>query len=121
MGDNPGFTINSKAYDFLRWIALVVLPALAALILTLGITLHWDGAEVIAGVVTALDTFLGAVLGKSSSNYRAQQHVGDLIVLQNPDGSPAGMRLMGNRENQIFDEGSVVQFTVKREQAPSPG
>lgn len=121
MGDKPGFTINSSAYDFLRWIALVVLPALAALILTLGITLNWNGAEVVAGVVTAVDTFLGAVLGKSSSNYRAQQNVGDLVILQNPDGSPSGMKLVGSRPNQIFDEGSVVQFTVKREQAPSQG
>lgn len=116
--DNTGFIINPKAYDFLRWIALVVLPALAALILTLGITVHWDGAQIVAGVVTAMDTFLGAILGKSSSNYKAQQNVGDWVVLQNPQGVPVGMKIVGNKENQVFNEGDKVTLTVRREPAP---
>lgn len=114
---NAGFTINGKAYDFLKWIALVVLPALSALILTLGITLNWSGAEVVAGVVTAVDTFLGAILGKSASNYKAQQNIGDLVVLQDKDGGAVGMKIVGNRENQIFAEGETVNLTVKREPA----
>jgi hypothetical protein len=115
-----GFTINSTAYDFLKWIALVVLPALAALILTLGIVLNWGDAQVVAGVVTAVDTFLGAILGKSASNYQAQQNMGDLVVSQDHDGTIAGMRIVGNHENQIFTEGEVVNLTVKREQAAAP-
>lgn len=114
MGDT-GFTLNSSVYNFLKWVALVVLPALAALILTLGIVLNWSGAEVVAGVVTAIDTFLGAVLGKSSTNYQAQQNVGDLVVLQNPQGQPVGMKIVGNRENQVFTEGATVSLNVKRE------
>lgn len=118
MGDTPGFTINGKAYDFLKWIALVVLPALSALILTLGITLNWSGAEVVAGVVTAVDTFLGAILGKSASNYHEQQNMGDLVIMQDHDGAVAGMKVVGSKENQIFAEGETVNLTVKREPAP---
>jgi len=118
MGDT-GFTINSKAYDFLKWVALVVLPALAALILTLGITLNWSDAQVVAGVVTAVDTFLGAVLGKSANNYQSKQNIGDLVLLQDPTGAPVGMKIVGNKENQVFNEGETVSLTVKREPAPS--
>lgn len=116
--DNTGFTINPKAYDFLKYVALVILPAAAALVLGLGVLLNWDTAPIVAGVVTLVDTFLGAILGKSASNYKAQAPdvFGDLIVLQNPDGTPAGMRIVGTKENPILQDGGQVVLNVQREQ-----
>ena len=101
MTDDTGFTIPPKFYDFLKYVALVVLPAVAALILGLGVTLSWGGATVTAGVITLVDTFLGAILGKSASNYKQQSPnvLGNLVVTQDPDGTPAGMRIDGTWEN----------------------
>ncbi len=120
--DNTGFTINQKAYDFLKWIALVALPALAALVISLGLTLRWAQATDIAGVITVIDTFLGALLGKSSSNFAKQNPtpmpIGDLVVMQNKDGTPAGMRLVGSYENPVLQDGGQVSLNVRREPAP---
>lgn len=118
MNDNTGFTINPKIYDFLKYVALVLLPAAAALVLALGLTLHWDDATVVAGTITIVDTFLGTILGKSAANYKNQSPdvFGDLVIMQDPDGVPAGMRLVGAKENPIFEEGSQVVLNVRREQ-----
>lgn len=112
--NNTGFTLPPKLYDFLKWIALIVLPAVAALVITVGSLVHWDGAVVTAGVVTAVDTFLGLLLGKGSSNYA--QAFGDLIVQQDVDGTPMGLKVVGQQENPIFVDGGKVYLNVKREQ-----
>lgn len=116
--DNTGFTINPKVYDFLKYVALVILPAAAALVIGLGLTLNWSDATGVAGVITLVDTFLGAVLGKSASNYKQQAPdiFGDLIVVQEADGTPAGIKIVGTKENPIFEENSQVVLNVRREQ-----
>jgi hypothetical protein len=115
--DNTGFVINPKIYDFLKYVALVILPAAAALILGLGVLLNWSPATVAAGVVTLVDTFLGGILGKSASNYKQQAPnvFGDLIVAQDLDGQPAGIRIVGNKENPIFEDGGQVVLNVRTE------
>lgn len=115
---DTGFIIPPKVYDFLKYIAMVILPSVAALILGLGIVLGWNGAPVVAGVVTLVDTFLGAVLGKSSSNYKRQAPdvFGDLVVTQDLEGVPTGLRMVGHNENPVFKDGGQVVLNVRREQ-----
>jgi Putative phage holin Dp-1 len=115
--DNSGFTLPVKLYDFLKWVALVVLPAVAALVLGLGVLLHWDAATVTAGVVTLVDTFLGAVLGKSSSNFKFQNTLGDLVIGSNEDGTAGAMKIIGKLENPVFKDGGQVLLNVRREQS----
>lgn len=63
--------LSNKAYDVLKYIAQIVLPALATLYFALGNV--WGGAlpyvEEIVGTITAVDAFLGALLKISSNNY----------------------------------------------------
>lgn len=115
---DTGFTINPKVYDFLKYVALVVLPAAAALVLGLGVLLSWSGATTVAGAITLVDTFLGAILGRSARNYKAQEPdvFGDLIVVQDPDGTPAGMKIVGQQENPVLNDGGQVVLNVRREQ-----
>lgn len=69
--------MNNKTYDILKDIALYVLPALATLILALGNIWGIPYAEAIAATITAIDTFLGAVLKISSNNYAKEQDGGE--------------------------------------------
>lgn len=116
--DNTGFTINPKAYDFLKYVALVILPATAALILGLGVLLPWDKATVVAGVLALVDTFLGAILGKSASNYKKQAPdvFGDLVVTQDAEGTPVGIRMVGYHLDPVFVDKSQLILNVRREQ-----
>lgn len=65
--------MSNKTYDILKNIALYVLPALATLILTLGGIWGIPYAEAIAATITAIDTFLGAILKISSNEYQKAQ------------------------------------------------
>lgn len=64
--------LKNGTYDFLKWIALVVLPASATLYFALSGIWGFPYGEQIVGTITALDTFLGALLGISSINYHKE-------------------------------------------------
>ena len=61
--------MSNETYDLLKKIALIVLPALATLWLTLGKIWGLPYTEEIGATITAIDVFLGAVLGVSSARY----------------------------------------------------
>lgn len=69
--------MSNKTYDILKFIALKVLPALATLILALGAIWNIPYSEAIAATITAIDTFLGAILGISSKRYTEEQKEGE--------------------------------------------
>lgn len=61
--------LSNSTYDILKWIAQILLPALGTLYFALA--KYWNlpcPAEVV-GTITAVDAFLGALLGISSMNY----------------------------------------------------
>lgn len=62
--------MNNKVYDILKWVALVGLPALTALWLTLANIWGFPYAEAIGATMAAVTTFLGAILGISSIQYQ---------------------------------------------------
>ncbi len=61
--------ISNKAYDALKWVAQYFLPALGTLYFTLSSIWGLPYGEQVVGTVAALDTFLGVLLGLSSSQY----------------------------------------------------
>ena len=61
--------MSNKTYDILKWIALVVLPALGTLYFALAGIWGLPYGEQIVGTITAIDTFLGALLGISNIKY----------------------------------------------------
>lgn len=63
--------MSNKVYDNLKWIALILLPALSTLYFALAGIWGLPYAEQIVGTIVALDTFLGAILHISTSKYNA--------------------------------------------------
>ena len=65
--------LPNKVYDVLKWVAIMLLPALATLIAV--VFKIWDipyGPE-ISATITAIATFLGAVLGLSALKYKGDE------------------------------------------------
>jgi len=62
--------MNNKAYDVLKFIAQYVLPALGTLYFALAGIWGLPYGEQIVGTITAVDTFLGVILGYSSAQYK---------------------------------------------------
>jgi hypothetical protein len=61
--------MSNKVYDILKFIAQIVLPALGTLYFTLSQIWGLPYGEQIVGTITAIDTFLGALLKISTSRY----------------------------------------------------
>lgn len=65
--------MNNKMYDILKWIAQILLPALGALYFALASIWGLPYAEQIVGTITAVDAFLGAILGISTYMYNKKR------------------------------------------------
>lgn len=67
--------LPNKWYDVLKWVVVVFLPATETLIFTLGGLLGFD-PRVVCGILAAVATFLGALIGVSTINYNKEQSNG---------------------------------------------
>lgn len=61
--------LPDKIYDILKWIVLVFLPALTTLVGVIGSVYGWANLEAVLTIMTAVTTFLGAILGVSTAQY----------------------------------------------------
>ena len=72
-----GFMLKNSIYDTLKWIAQIVLPAIATLYFALASIWGLPYGEQIVGTITAIDAFLGAILVISTAQYNKRQEVTD--------------------------------------------
>jgi hypothetical protein len=61
--------MSDKLYNILKWIAQIFLPALGTLYFALAGIWGFPYAEQVVGTITAIDTFLGVILGISTYKY----------------------------------------------------
>ena len=61
--------LPDKAYNILKWLTMIVLPALATLYFALSGIWGFPYGEQVVGTITALVTFFGVVLGVSTAQY----------------------------------------------------
>lgn len=66
--------MTNKTYDILKFITQVVLPLLSAFVVTVFDTWHIQYGVEISATIMAIDTLLGGILMKLSSDY----HKGDV-------------------------------------------
>jgi hypothetical protein len=64
--------LDDKIYDILKWVALVVLPAIATLYTALAGVWGLPYAQEIPATITAVNLFLGALLGVSTAQYNKE-------------------------------------------------
>lgn len=72
---------SDKVYNVLKWVAQIFLPGFLALYLALAGLWGWPYTEQIGGTIAALTTFLGILLGVSTSQYRKATAIGDGTLL----------------------------------------
>ena len=61
--------MSNKVYNILKWIAMIVLPALATLYLGLSNIWGLPYGEEVSTTITLVNTFLGTVLMISTNQY----------------------------------------------------
>lgn len=65
--------LSDKAYNILKWVALILLPAMGALYFGLAGIWNFPYGEQVVGTITVIDTFLGAILGISTVQYNKKE------------------------------------------------
>lgn len=65
--------LSNKMYDILKWVCIIVLPAIATLYM--GLAKIWDlpFETEIPQTITVIDAFLGAILGVSTIQYNKDE------------------------------------------------
>ena len=71
--------LSNKVYDILKFVAQILLPALGTLYFALASIWGLPYGEQIVGTLTAVDAFLGALLGISTKRYNKEP------VIEDPD------------------------------------
>lgn len=76
--------MTNKTYDISKYVALLVIPALATFVNAVGIVWGIPHTSEVTTTITAFGVFLGAALGVSSKNYEPETH-GDIVVTGDKD------------------------------------
>lgn len=93
--------LGNRTYDILKWVAMVLLPAVGTLYFALAQVWGFDYGPQVVGSVVALDTFLGAILQISTKSYNKSdsKYDGVIEVKHNDDGTKAASLILKNYEN----------------------
>lgn len=105
--------LSNKLYDDLKWVAQIALPAVGALYFALSGLWHFPHPQEVVGTVTAVDAFLGLLLGLSTSSYNKSDSKfdGSLALEEREDGTI--IRLQQVDEKSLLDKDTVT-FKVNR-------
>ena len=66
--------LSNRVYDILKWIAMYLLPAAGTLYFALAGIWGLPYGEQSVGTITAVDTFLGVLLGISTAQYKKAEN-----------------------------------------------
>ena len=76
--------MTNKTYDAIKYVALIIVPALATFVSAVGIVWGIPYTSEATTTITAFGVFLGATIGVSSKNYEPETH-GNLVVTKHDD------------------------------------
>jgi len=115
--DRSASLFTNTLYDKLKFVALILLPALATLYIVLdGIWEIGYSAQVV-GTITAIDTFLGAVLKISNNRYykNEKNFDGEINFIQLDEDEEEKVQFAINRDpvEVIHDEPGKHSFEFK--------
>ena len=65
--------LPSKLYDVLKWLVLIVIPALTTFYAVLDNIFGWGYAETVTTISAAACTCIGAIIGISTAQYNKEQ------------------------------------------------
>jgi len=65
--------MSNKIYDVLKWITLVFMPALITLVGVILNCFNVAHTDIVLTIMTAVETFMGSILGISNLNYIAKE------------------------------------------------
>lgn len=112
-GPTKGPLLNSKMYDRLKWVSIILLPAIGALYFAL--SGYWDlpKTEEVMGTCLTLGIFLGTLLGISKKKYDNSdaRFDGELEVYRTEEGD--AIRVVSNEDVSGVAQKKAVTLRVQ--------
>lgn len=104
---------NQKVYDVLKYIARYILPAFGTLYFALSSIWGLPCGEEVIGTTSALTIFIAAILGISTTEYKAQgmDTDGVLVIDKLPDNATESFINFDKSEKDVSDM-KTVKLTV---------
>ena len=65
--------IPDKIYNVLKWVLIIFVPALITFLTTIFALYHIPNIELVVGTISAIATFVGALVGVSSKTYNKKK------------------------------------------------
>ena len=106
--------LSNKTYDILKYIAVIVLPAVGTLYFAIAQFWHLGNATEVVGTIMAVDAFLGALLQISSKSYSKSEskYDGSIDVEENEEAKRFSLNL--NSDPTTLDSQKQVLFKVNK-------
>ena len=105
--------LSNRAYDTLKWIAMVALPGASALYLALATIWGLPYATEIGGTMAALVTFLGLLLGVSGKNFWATTEQSGGILAIDTSGATDTYNLEVHAPLETLPAKTAVTFKIQ--------
>lgn len=64
--------LSNNTYDLMKWLVLIVIPALTTLYSVLDNLFKWGFAEIVTTISAAACTCIGAIVGISTAQYNKE-------------------------------------------------
>lgn len=107
--------LSDKAYDVLKKIAQIYLPALGALYFGLAAIWGLPAAEQVSGTVLAVDTFLGVILGLASKSYNNSdaKYAGEIVIADLGQDAPKQVNFSLNSHPDDWNGDATFKVTYE--------
>lgn len=107
--------LSDATYITLKHTASIVLPAVAALYVALGQFWHFPKIEEVVGSITAINTFLGALVALSTRSYNNSdaKYVGKMVVDDSGDRTVVQLKLNDDVDARDVLKRDEVSFKVQ--------
>ena len=104
----PDWLLPNRAYDVLKWLALIVLPAIGVLVQTLGPVWGWTWADQAATTINAVALAIGVVIGASTLKAKASK-----ASIRHNAGRRGGFHVLGVAFRGSFFAHILPTFMIK--------
>lgn len=118
---SQGFVFGNKLYNKLKWITIVMLPAVNTLYVALGAVWGLPYVTQVVGTISAFTVFLGVLLGISTKGYNNSEagYAGDIKITPTSEGKKVAFAFNGDPADlEMFPK--VTFKVITGEEAETP-
>lgn len=117
---NQDHILGNKTYDVTKYVAQIVLPALGTLYFALAGFWDFPKPNEVVGTIVAVDTFLGVLLGISTSSYNKSDSKYDGEVHLDPDSGEMNKFVLNTSPQALAQSKDFMLKVKKSKEDPEP-